>query len=457
MEEKTHKDSKKTLGPLDEIMGKGLMEKAKYVTQISQLASKVNEKVFLRGWVYRQRRTGNLSFVVLRDGTGIVQCAINKENVSEKEWKTANDLYIESVVELIGTVVEDERAPGGFEVRVSEFNLDFKGESFPIGKDLSTEFLLDVRHLWVRSQRIIDALKVKAALIDICKTFLNERGFLEVQTPLFTSSAAEGGSTVFSVDYFGRKAYLAQTGQLYSEALISGYPLVYNFTPSFRAEPSRTPRHLTEFWQIEPEMAFYNQEMNMKLQEDLIVNYTHELAKRAPDILKRFGRDPKDMLAIDAPFERMTYGKAIEALAGKGLEIKWGDGIGLDEEKLLVADRTQPMFLINQPKEMRAFYMKLNPDDPRTVLDADVLAPEGIGEIIGGSERISDYNDLIQRMKEQNLKPEDYSWYIDLRKYGSVPHSGFGMGLERVVRWILKLDTIRDAIPFPRNITRLEP
>ena len=457
MDKSAHPETKKILTPLNDILRKGLAQVAEYVTPISKLATKVGEEVFLRGWVYRQRRTGNLSFVVMRDGTGIVQCAVNKENVSEAEWKAANDLYIESVIELVGTVVEDKRAPGGIEVRVNEFNLDFKGDSFPIGKDQSTEFLLDVRHLWVRSQRIIDALKVKAALLDSSREFLKERGFLEVQTPLLTSSAAEGGSTVFSVDYFGRKAFLAQTGQLYLEALISGYPLVYNYVPSFRAEPSRTPRHLSEFWQIEPEMAFYNQEMNMKLQEELVVHYTHELAKKVPDILQKFKRDSKDLLSIQAPFERMTYEKAIEVLAGKGLKIKWGDGIGLDEEKLLVEDRTQPMFLTNQPKEMRAFYMKLNPDDPRTVLDADLLAPEGIGEIIGGSERISDYNELMQRLKEQNLKPEDYAWYIDLRKYGSVPHSGFGMGSERVVRWILKLDSIRDAIPFPRTINRLEP
>lgn len=442
---------------LDEILKKSLSEISEYVTDISKLSDKVGENVFVRGWVYRQRRTGNLSFVVVRDGTGIVQCALNKTEVSDKEWNESIDVYIESVVELVGTVVEDARAPGGVEVHVKEFHLAFKGESFPISKDQSTEFLLDVRHLWVRSQTIKDVLMFKAMLIETCRDFLNKKGFIEIQTPLLTSSAAEGGATVFSVDYFGRKAYLAQTGQLYSEALISAYPLVYNYAPSFRAEPSRTPRHLTEFWQMEPEMAFYDQEMNMKLQEELVVHFAHELAKRAPDILKKFNRDPEDLLKIRAPFERLTYGKAIEELAGKGLDIKWGDGIGLDEEKILVSDRTQPIFLTNQPKEMRAFYMKINPDDPRTVMDADVLAPEGIGEIIGGSERVSDYDELMQRLREQKLKPEDYKWYTDLRKYGSVPHSGFGMGSERVVRWLLKLESIRDAIPFPRTINRLEP
>ena len=442
---------------LEELKKKGLEEMAKRVVRISDINNHNNNSIILRGWVYRQRRTGNKSFVVLRDGTGIVQCVVDKEKVSENEWKDSNDLFIDSVVTLKGMVKEDQRAPGGYEVQVEEFSIDFKGEPFPIGKDQSTEFLLDVRHLWVRSQRIIDALKIKAALINECRDFLNERGFLEIQSPMLTSSAAESGATVFEVKYFDRKAYLAQTGQLYSEAMISGYPLVYVFGPSFRAEPSRTPRHLTEFWQLEPEMAFYNQNMNMKLQEELVEYFTHNIAKKYPDILKKFGREPKDLLEIKAPFERVTYAKAIKILQDKGLNIKWGDGIGMDEEKLLVQENTQPIFLTNLPKEMRAFYMKINPEDPRTVLDADVLAPEGIGEIIGGSERVSDYNELIQRIKEQGLKKEDYEWYLDLRKYGSVPHSGFGLGSERVVRWILKLESIRDAIPFPRTINRLTP
>ncbi|MGC8648712.1 MAG: asparagine--tRNA ligase [Candidatus Micrarchaeia archaeon] len=442
---------------LDELKKKGLEELAKRIVKIIDIKNHTNNYVILRGWVYRQRRTGNKSFVVLRDGTGIVQCVVDKEKVSEKEWKDSNELFIDSVVTLRGNVKEDQRAPGGYEVQVEEFSLDFKGEPFPIGKDQSTEFLLDVRHLWVRSQHIIDALKIKAALINECREFLNERGFLEVQSPMFTSSAAEGGATVFEVKYFDRKAYLAQTGQLYSEAMISGYPLVYVFGPSFRAEPSRTPRHLTEFWQLEPEMAFYDHNMNMKLQEELIEYFSHNLAKKYPDILKKFSRDPKDLLEIKAPFERVSYTKAIEKLQTKGVNIKWGDDIGLDEEKILVADYTQPIFLTNFPKELKAFYMKIDPDDPRTVKAADVLAPEGIGEIVGGSERIHDYNELVQRIKEQGLKQEDYEWYLDLRKYGSVPHSGFGLGSERVVRWILKLESIRDAIPFPRTMNRLLP
>ncbi|MGC8680084.1 MAG: asparagine--tRNA ligase [Candidatus Micrarchaeia archaeon] len=442
---------------LEKLKADGLEEFSKKVAKIADISNHNNNKIILRGWVYRQRRTGNKSFIVLRDGTGIVQCVVDKEKVGEEEWKNANDVFVDSVVSITGTVKEDSRAPSGYEVQVSGLILDFKGEPFPIAKDQSTEFLLDVRHLWVRSQHIIEALKMKAALLKECRSFLDERGFLEIQTPMLTSAAAESGSTVFEVKYFDKKAYLAQTGQLYSEALIEGYPLVYVFAPSFRAEPSRTPRHLTEFWQLEPEMAFYDQNMNMKLQEELIEYALHNLAKKYPDILKKFNRDPKDLLEIKAPFERVSYTKAIEILKAKGVNIKWGDDIGLDEEKVLVADYKQPIFLTNFPKELKAFYMKIDDEDPRTVKAADMLAPEGIGEIIGGSERIYDYNELIGRIKEQGLTKENYEWYLDLRRYGSVPHSGFGMGSERVLRWILKLETVRDAIPFPRTINRLAP
>ncbi|ASI13646.1 asparaginyl-tRNA synthetase [Candidatus Mancarchaeum acidiphilum] len=442
---------------LSSLLEKGLEHSEKYATSVSDLRKKIGEEVFLRGWVYRHRRTGNMAFVVLRDGTGIVQCSVNKDNVKPDEWESANDLYIDSVVNLIGEVREDDRAPDGIEVQVREFGVAFKGEPFPITKDQSTEFLLDMRHLWIRSPKMIDILKLKASVINDIRGFLDEKGFLEVQPPLITGSAAEGGATLFEVNYFDRKAYLSQSGQLYLEAVINGYPLVYGFAPSFRAEPSRTPRHLAEFWQLEAEMAFYNQDMNMKLQEQILEHVAHSEAKNHPDILKRFGRDPQDLLDIQTPFERMKYEKALDILKEKGLDVKWSDGLGMDEEKALMQDRKQPVFLTNQPKEIRAFYMRINPDDPRTVLDADLLAPEGIGEIFGGSERVSDYDELMGRIKEQNLKEEDYQWYIDLRKYGSIPHSGFGIGSERVVRWILKLDSIRDAIPFPRTMNRISP
>ncbi len=415
------------------------------------------KEVVIRGWVHRHRDSTENAFVVVRDGTGTVQAVISKTEVSPESWKNAAEVYTESVVLVSGKVMKDPRSPTGIEIKASKFETTFQGEPFPIGKDQSIEFLLDQRHLWVRSTRIVDALKIKATLMKACRDFLDERGFLEIQPPLMTQSACEGGNELFEINYFGGKAYLSQSGQLYSEAMIAGYPRVYVFAPSFRAEPSRTPRHLTEFWQLEPEMAFYDQKMNMELQEEMVEFFCHTIAKKNSDILKKFDRDPRDLLSINAPFEQMTYEKAISKLQDQGLSIKWGDGIGLDEEKLLVKEYTQPVFLMNQPKEFRPFYMKTNPNDPRTVLDADLLAPEGIGEIIGGSERVSDYDDLMHNLAEKKLNPTDYEWYINLRKYGSVPHSGFGMGAERVIRWLLKLDSIRDAIPFPRTINRVKP
>lgn len=440
------------MGKLDDLLNESLSKSESRITRISDLKSHVGKEVFVRGWVHRQRASTNLAFVIIRDGSGIVQCAVKSEDVPKETWNAANDVFLESVVYAYGTVAKDERAPDGYEIRAKELAVQFKGEAFPIAKDQSTEFLLDVRHLWVRSQHIVNILRFKAHLMKAARDFLDEKGFLEVQPPMFTPNAAESGSTVFEVEYFGKKAYLAQTAQLYSEALIEGYPLVYAFAPSFRAEPSRTPRHLTEFWQLEPEMAFYDFEMNMNLIGELVEHLCHEMARKHPDILQKYKRDPKDLLAVKTPFEKMTYAKAL-----KELKLKWGDSIGLDEEKQLMEKRTQPIFLINQPKEMRAFYMKINPDDAKTVQDCDLLAPEGIGEIVGGSERISDYKELVKRLKEQKLNEKDYKWYLELRKYGSVPHSGFGMGSERLVRWMLKLETVRDAIPFPRTMNRLEP
>ena len=426
--------------------------------EISKVFEGSSKKANIRGWVYRARAGSNNAFFTLRDGTGVIQCTVEKEKVSESIWKDANEIYSEgSVVEVEGTVKEDARAPDGKEIAVSKMNVIFKGETFPVKDGQTTAYLLDNRHLWIRSQKLISILKFKHALMKSCRNFLDAQDFLEIQPPMTTKSACEGGSTVFEVKYFDTTAYLSQSGQLYSEAVIAGHPLVYCFAPSFRAEPSRTPRHLTEFWQLEPEMAWYDFDKNIKLQDALVENFCHELAKTQKDILNKFKRDPKELLAIKAPFERMTYKEAIEQLQSKGLKIKYGDGIGLDEEKVLVEEYTQPVHLIKKPKTQRPFYMKLNPDDEKTVLDNDLLAPEGIGEITGGSERIWEYDELVKRLKEDKMPLEPFQWYLDLRKYGSVPHAGFGMGSERVVRWLLKLNSIRDAIPFPRSMNRLSP
>ncbi|MDO8428562.1 MAG: asparagine--tRNA ligase [Candidatus Diapherotrites archaeon] len=443
---------------LKTILSKPLKEQAKIFGLVKHVLANPVGEVALRGWVYRARGSTNMFFVVIKDGSGIIQCTVSKDSVPEPVWKSLEPLYPESsVVALTGVAKKDERAPGGAEIQVKDLQVLFRGEPFPIGKDQSIELLLDKRHLWVRSQKMADVFKFKHELMKACREYLDSLGFIEVQPPLFTVSACEGGAEVFEVKYFDRTAYLSQSGQLYSEAMISGNPLVYVFAPSFRSDPSRTPRHLTEFWQMEPEMAWYDFDMNLELQENLVQYFCHKLGKEQAELLKRFGRDPQDLLNIKAPFDRMTYETALDVLQKKGVKIKWGDGIGLDEEKILVQENKQPIFLINLPKEIRAFYMKINPQDPRTVLDGDLLAPEGIGEIIGGSERVSDYSELIERMKIAGLNPKDYEWFTDLRKYGTVPHSGFGMGSERICRWLLKLDSVKDAIPFPRTMNRLAP
>ncbi len=439
------------------ILKKTLLEQSREFTLVKGAGEKTGMEIALRGVVYRSRGSTQHYFIVLKDGTGVIQCVVSKDEVGEKVWNSLEPLYVEStVLALAGKVKKDERAPGGLELKVTQLEILNRGEPFPITKDQSVEFLLDQRHLWVRSQKISDVLKFKHELMKACREFLDSRGFIEIQPPLFTTSACEGGAEVFEVKYFKGKAYLSQSGQLYSEAVIAGNPLVYVFAPSFRSDPSRTPRHLTEFWQLEPEMAWYDFEMNLKLQEELVEFFCHKLAKEQSEILKRFNRDAKDLLAIKAPFKRMTYKQAIEKLQEKGVEVKWGGSIGLDEEKILVSENKQPLFLTNSPKEVRPFYMKVS-EDNKTVLDADLLAPEGIGEIIGGSQRVSDLKELATRLKEQKMPLKDYQWYIDLRKYGSVPHAGFGMGAERVCRWLLKLESIRDAIPFPRTMTRLTP
>lgn len=413
--------------------------------------------VKIRGWVYRQRTSGGLAFIIIRDSSGTLQCAVKKDAVGEDAWKAVTEVFLESSIMLEGSVREDKRAPGGFEISGTNARLISKGEAFPIAKDQSVEFLLDVRHLWLRSQKLSQIMKFRDYTIRYMREFLFEKGFFECSPPIITKSACEGGSTLFEMDYFGEKAYLSQSGQLYSEALISGLEKVFILAPSFRAEPSRTIRHLAEYWHLEPEMAFYNQKMNMELQEQMLEHLCHKLAKGQEGLLVSLGRNPKDLLEVKAPFERLAYDKAIPRLQELGFKIEWGQDIGADEEHALTKDAKNPIFLHNHPKEFKAFYMREDPNKPGTVLSADLLAPQGHGEIIGGSERIWEYDELIARMKEQNMDPKDYGWYIELRKYGSVPHAGFGLGVERLVKWLLNLDHIRDCIPFPRTINRAYP
>ena len=415
------------------------------------------KKVKIRGWVHRSRTSGGLCFLVIRDSTGVMQCAVKKDAVGEKAFSDASSAYIESTILIEGTVKEDKRAPGGFELAASQVQLVAQGEPFPIAKDQSVEFLLDTRHLWLRSQRLTAIMKGRHHIVRYLREFFDNENFYELTPPIITGAACEGGSTLFELDYFGTKAYLTQSSQLYAEVFTTALEKVFVLAPSFRAEPSRTVRHLCEYWHLEPEMAFYDQKMNMELQEKMIVYVAQKMVKEHSDILESLGRDISNLKAVRAPFKRMTYADAVEFAAKRGANIKKGQDFGADEEALLTKDEEKPIFITGFPIGLKAFYMREDPDNPGTALANDMLAPEGHGEIIGGSERIWEYDELMKRIKENKLPVKDYQWYIDIRKYGSFPHSGFGLGIERLVKWMLNLDHIRDAIPFPRTINRVYP
>ncbi len=416
-----------------------------------------NKKVKVRGWVHRSRTSGGLAFLVIRDSTGVMQCAVKKDAVGEEAFAAASGAFIESTILIEGTVKEDTRAPGGYELAASGVQLLAKGEPFPIAKDQSVEFLLDTRHLWLRSQKLTAIMKARHKIVWYLREFFEKEGFWELAPPMITGAACEGGSTLFEMDYFGGKAYLTQSSQLYAEVFTTALEKVYVLAPSFRAEPSRTVRHLCEYWHLEPEMAFYSQKMNMELQENMLEYVCQKMAANHADLLSAVGREPEKLKSVKAPFKRMMYADAVELAQKRGANIKMGQDIGADEEALLTKEEGTPIFVTNFPKAIKAFYMREDPENPGTVLNADVLAPEGHGEIIGGSERIWEYGELMARVKEQNLNPKDYEWYIDLRRYGPFPHSGFGLGIERLVKWMLNLEHIRDAIPFPRTMNRVYP
>jgi len=417
----------------------------------------VGKAVQVRGWIYRTRSSGGIVFSVLRDSTGIVQVTVKKGNVPDAEFESATRAGIESSVTIEGTLAEDKRAPGGFEIKASRFHLVGLAEPFPITEYQSTELLLDLRHLWIRSREQTAVMKTKAALLRGAREWFYENGYTEVTPPIITGVAPEDSTQLFQVKYFDRIVYLSQSAQFYLESLIFSCEKVWALTPSFRAEKSRTPRHLAEFWHLEMEAAWLTNEENMEVQEQLLTAMLHNAADECADELKMLKRDPATLKKIEPPFDRMKYAEAMDYLQGKGLNVMWGSDLGAVEERELTKDRAIPLFVVNYPKELKPFYMKGNPDDPRTYKNTDLLAPEGFGEIIGGSERETDHKLILERLAEKGEGPEDYGWYMDLRKYGSVPHSGFGMGMERIVTWVCKLDHIRDAIAYPRTVARVYP
>ena len=417
----------------------------------------VGKKVQVKGWIYRTRCSGGIVFAVLRDSTGIIQVTVKKGTVLDAEFESATKSGIESSVIIEGEIAEDKRAPGGFEIRASKFQLVGISEAFPITEYQSTELLLDLRHLWIRSREQTAVSKVKASLLRGAREWFHDNGYTEVTPPIITAVAPEDSTTLFQIKYFDRIAYLSQSAQFYLESLIYSLDKVYSLTPSFRAEKSRTPRHLAEYWHLEMEAAWMGNEGNMEVQEQLVSAMLHNAVRECTDELKMLKRDPATLKKIEPPFERMKYEEAMDFLQKKGHSVTWGSDLGAIEERAITTDREIPVFIVNYPKELKPFYMKENPDDPRTYKNSDLLAPEGFGEIIGGSERETDMNLMIERLEEKGEGLDNYQWYLDLRKYGSVPHSGFGLGLERIVTWVCKLDHIRDAIPYPRTVARVYP
>lgn len=419
--------------------------------------------VRLSGWIYRKRQSGGIIFIVLRDVTGLIQVAIKKDSVDGKSWAMAEAATVESSIEVSGTVKEESRSPTGFELGATSFKAIHISEPFPITEYQSTELLLDKRHLWLRSQKMINVMKARSYVFRYAREFLDKRGFLEVTPPIITKSGGETGANMFELDFFGQKAYLTESSQLYAEALEFALERVYSFVPSFRAENSRTVKHLAEYWHLEPELPYFSNEQAMKLEERLVSSIANRLAERNQDILKVLQVDPGTLTRIKPPFERISYEKALEILNEKGAKKSWGDDFGVEDELLLTKDKEKPIFVHSWPREIKPFYMPINPKDERTVQSSDMLAPNGHGEIIGSGVREWRLKELLERMKEveerQNIKfnMKNYEWWIDLRRYGSIPHAGFGMGMERVIKWMLNLDHIRDAIPFPRMSNRLEP
>ena len=428
------------------------------MVQVDSLKNHIGSTVTVGGWVDTIRVHGKVAFVVLRDGTGMLQGVLVKATLSEELWNQGTALTQETCITLTGEVRADDRSPGGVEMGVTSLEVIGESEEFPIQpKEHGVEFLLDHRHLWLRSSQQRAALRVRAEVEQAVHDFFYNRGFVRLDTPILTGSIGESAGTLFETDYFGRQAYLAQTGQLYAEAGCPAFRKVYCFGPTFRAEKSKTRRHLTEFWMIEPEVAFADSDDNMKLQEEFVSYLVERALERCQEELKVLERDTADLEKVKAPFARISYTDAVARLQEEGHDVEWGKDLGAGEEAVISGWFDSPVFVFNYPKDVKAFYMKENPDDPRTVLCDDLLAPEGYGEIIGGSQREDDLEKLEARLEEEGLPLEAYQWYLDLRRYGTFPHSGFGLGLERTVGWITGRHHIRELIPFPRLIHRLEP
>ncbi len=429
---------------------------------IGEIARAEGKRVQVKGWLYNLRKSGKIVFPLIRDGSGLLQCVAVKSNLPEEVFNELKGLTQESSVALTGTVRAEARAAGGFELdvdgaqvlqRVSE------DHPYPITpKDHGVDFLMDHRHLWLRSRRQHAAIQVRHEVISGIRDYLDSHGFTLVDTPIFTPSACEGTSTLFEVDYFeDEKVYLTQSGQLYNEANAMAFGKVYCFGPTFRAEKSKTRRHLTEFWMVEPEMAFADLEEVKRVAEEMIVYLVGRVLDRRREQLKVLEREAAKLEAIQAPFIRMSYDEAVKVLQAKGSDIQWGGDLGNTDETLLTQDSERPVMVDRYPSEIKAFYFQPDTERPELALGVDVIAPEGYGEIVGGGQRIHDLQLLERRLAEHNLPREAFEWYLDLRRFGTVPHAGFGMGVERFVAWMCGLDHVRETIPYPRMLYRTRP
>ncbi len=427
---------------------------------IEEVSSYEGKEVEIHGWLHNRRSSGKIHFLTIRDGTGIIQGVILRDNVSSDTFKLADRISQESSIIVRGKVREDKRAPGGYELEINGILLVHSAEPYPISKKShGIDFLLSHRHLWLRSRRQYAILKVRGEVILAIHEFFDSRGFTRFDAPILTPSACEGTTTLFEVPYFDSKVYLSQSGQLYAEAGCMALGKVYTFGPTFRAEKSKTRRHLTEFWQIEPEVAYANLDDIMKLAEDFVTYIIQRVVERRKEELNILERDTKPLELIKTPFPRITYQQAIDLLnkQNETSKTQWGEDFGAPQEAYISQQFKLPVLIHRYPAECKAFYMKRDPEDSHLSLCVDMLAPEGYGEIIGGSQREDDLATLEQRLQEFNLPKEPHEWYLDLRRYGSVPHSGFGLGLERLLAWICKSHHIREMIPFPRTIDRSSP
>src|SRR5258707_3022082 len=427
-------------------------------TRIKELPQHIGEKVTIDGWLYNKRTSGKLQFPIVRDGSGYLQCVVFKKEVSEETWKAADEATQESTVRVIGTARAEERAPGGVELGVETFEVTGASGDYPISpKEHGTDFLMNHRHLWLRSSKQHAVLRVRNEIEKGIRDFFYDRDFVLIDSPILTANAAEGTSTLFETDYFGEKAYLSQSGQLYLEPAAAAFGKVYCFGPTFRAEKSKTRRHLMEFWMVEPEVAFLEFEGLQSLAEEFVEYLVTRALERCQEELKTLERDQSKLEGVKRPFPRITYREAIDLLASKGMVAKFGDDLGGDEETVIANSFDRPVMISRYPTDIKAFYMQPDPNDRSDLLGLDIIAPEGYGEIIGGSQRIHDHDLLLERIKQHNLSVEKFQWYLDVRKAGTFPDAAFCSAIERGVAWVSGVPHLRETIPYPRMLNRIYP